>query len=333
MKITKLFAAMFVCVVISIIGGGITLAAGISDEDAAKLFEAMQQDPETIRCKELADKGDTQAVSEFAYRFFILGNTYAHERQDTWAVKSWMIAAEYGHAGAQFGIGWCYENGVGGLSKDNEKARYWYSKAAAQGLEEAQKKLGAGKTFWGIERSRQEQFEKELTHICEKYSQEITSHVSSFTRKLGMGYSHAEMWVEHVPDVVSVNDEEIRILAHIKITPPPLSGSNPFEIRISSAGLLDYVNGGYTNNIDKWSDVPDANFAYSPNPPNLGTGMKILTSVNDFLRDDNEEATGHIIYDTKTNGKQYFSIPCQTCAKIIGRFLEDASRLARKYTR
>ncbi len=48
------------------------------------------------------------------------------------AVEYFTTAAEGGHAEAQYRLGWCYQYGFG-VSKDLEKARYWFGKAAAQG--------------------------------------------------------------------------------------------------------------------------------------------------------------------------------------------------------
>ena len=41
-----------------------------------------------------------------------------------------------------YNVGNCYKNGIG-VTKDLNKAKEWYAKAAAQGYEKAQEKLGA----------------------------------------------------------------------------------------------------------------------------------------------------------------------------------------------
>jgi TPR repeat protein len=56
------------------------------------------------------------------------------------AVKWWLLAAEQGYADAQYGLGWCYENGSG-VDKDLSEAFKWYSKAAKQGHAGAKDRL------------------------------------------------------------------------------------------------------------------------------------------------------------------------------------------------
>ncbi len=50
-------------------------------------------------------------------------------------------SAESGNADAQYQMGTLYRKGQG-VTKDNEKAAYWYGKAAKQGLTNAQDDLG-----------------------------------------------------------------------------------------------------------------------------------------------------------------------------------------------
>ena len=57
------------------------------------------------------------------------------------AVKYGRIAADQGHADAQFGLGICYANGYG-VKKDPAEAVKWYRKAAEQGQADAQNNLG-----------------------------------------------------------------------------------------------------------------------------------------------------------------------------------------------
>ncbi len=56
------------------------------------------------------------------------------------AFKWWLLAAEQGYADAQYGLGWCYENGSG-VDKDLSEAFKWYSKAAKQGHAGAKDRL------------------------------------------------------------------------------------------------------------------------------------------------------------------------------------------------
>ena len=50
-------------------------------------------------------------------------------------------AADQGVAEAQFVLGLCYAEGVGGLQKDSKLAVFWLSKAAEQGNEDAKEAL------------------------------------------------------------------------------------------------------------------------------------------------------------------------------------------------
>ena len=60
-------------------------------------------------------------------------------------------AAELGHAGAQFNLGYMYSVGLG-VPRDMPKACYWYMKAAEQGQADAQVR----------EREREREREKDL---------------------------------------------------------------------------------------------------------------------------------------------------------------------------
>ena len=62
------------------------------------------------------------------------------ERNCEKALRLYLKAAESGHPGAEFSLGWMHENGRG-VAKDAEKAKSWYRKAADHGDPEAKKKL------------------------------------------------------------------------------------------------------------------------------------------------------------------------------------------------
>ena len=51
-------------------------------------------------------------------------------------------SADLGNTDAMYNLGMCYEQG-NGVTKDLSKAREWYTKAAAQGSEDAKTKLVA----------------------------------------------------------------------------------------------------------------------------------------------------------------------------------------------
>jgi TPR repeat protein len=62
-------------------------------------------------------------------------------KDDAEAVKWYRLAAEQGHAHAQFRLGAMYHSGDG-VPKDQARAAEWYTKAAEQGNAEAQARLG-----------------------------------------------------------------------------------------------------------------------------------------------------------------------------------------------
>jgi len=57
------------------------------------------------------------------------------------AVKWYRKAADQGSAEAQWGLGWMYRNGKGGLEQSDAMAIKWYQKAADQGCSAAQNNL------------------------------------------------------------------------------------------------------------------------------------------------------------------------------------------------
>lgn len=87
------------------------------------------------RAAEQIDQSDSDAQYslgwELRYRLFY----------DEKAVEWFRKAAEQGHAGAQYELGWCYSHGRG-VKKDLKKAVEWFRKAADQGYDAAQCELG-----------------------------------------------------------------------------------------------------------------------------------------------------------------------------------------------
>jgi hypothetical protein len=72
------------------------------------------------------------------------------------AVKWYRLAADQGHAKAQFNLGWCYYHGTG-VAKDKREAVKWYRLAADQGDVNAQYNLGlCYETGTGVEKNERE---------------------------------------------------------------------------------------------------------------------------------------------------------------------------------
>ena len=69
------------------------------------------------------------------------GEAYAAQHDNVRAFEQYRLAAEQGHAEAQYRLGVCYANGKG-VRKDTAEAAAWYRKAAEQGHAEAQYRLG-----------------------------------------------------------------------------------------------------------------------------------------------------------------------------------------------
>ena len=77
----------------------------------------------------------------------LLGDCYFNgwgvQKDEAEAVRLWALAAEQGHALAQYALGWCYRYGRGGLQQDEVRARQLYQQAAVQGHTEAINYLAA----------------------------------------------------------------------------------------------------------------------------------------------------------------------------------------------
>lgn len=72
------------------------------------------------------------STSESAEEQFRRGLTFAHDRNFVEAAKWYRLAAEKGHAEAQFFLGFQFWEGLG-VKKDEVEATRWYRKAAEQG--------------------------------------------------------------------------------------------------------------------------------------------------------------------------------------------------------
>ena len=107
---------------------------------------------DSIKCAALS--GDLDLQFSIGYSF-----EHGHEmgKQDiTEAVKWYRIAAENGHAAAQFTLGGCYDDGNGVL-QDKPEAAKWYRKAAEQGMPTAQFNLGVFyDNGWGVAKDNAE---------------------------------------------------------------------------------------------------------------------------------------------------------------------------------
>src|SRR6187549_3880744 len=79
------------------------------------------------------------------YYQYLIGNTFAWRntaRDDVFAVTWFQRSAEAGDPGGQYGLGFMYQWGRGGLDKDQQQARHWYDLAAQQDYAPAQADLG-----------------------------------------------------------------------------------------------------------------------------------------------------------------------------------------------
>ena len=62
------------------------------------------------------------------------------------ALQWYLKAAEKGHSGAEYSVGWLYEQGGNGVARDYQKATDWYRRAAAHGSRAAQLRLRTDST-------------------------------------------------------------------------------------------------------------------------------------------------------------------------------------------
>ena len=62
------------------------------------------------------------------------------------ALQWYLKAAEKGHSGAEYSIGWLYEQGGNGVARDYQKSMDWYRRAAAHGSRAAQLRLRTDST-------------------------------------------------------------------------------------------------------------------------------------------------------------------------------------------
>ena len=70
-----------------------------------------------------------------------IGQGHGVPQDDKTAVKWYKLAAEQGHALAQYNLGWVYDTGKG-VPQDYKTAVKWYTLAAEQGNARAQNNLG-----------------------------------------------------------------------------------------------------------------------------------------------------------------------------------------------
>lgn len=88
--------------------------------------------------KMAADKGNLQALCQLGV-IYINGNVVS--RDSALGIEYLTTSANGGYEQAQYLLGKCYLDGTKGITKDNDKARYWFKKAADQGYEKAKNEL------------------------------------------------------------------------------------------------------------------------------------------------------------------------------------------------
>ena len=92
------------------------------------------------KMKKQADMGNPDAQFAVAL-WYSIGGVFRKEPDTKAAIKYFSKAAGQGVVEAQYWLGWCYHTGSG-VAKDMNEAVKWYRKAAEQGLAEAQYVLG-----------------------------------------------------------------------------------------------------------------------------------------------------------------------------------------------
>ena len=91
-----------------------------------------------------------------AEQYVLQGQQHFRNQQREQAFKSFLRAAELGHAGAMWAVGVCYADGSG-VERNVTEAAKWYRKAAEKGDAKAQKSLGLCYAFGdGVEKDASE---------------------------------------------------------------------------------------------------------------------------------------------------------------------------------
>lgn len=125
--------------------GKLQLAADAGDREAQYLLSLMFFAGEGIKQNTLLGLKylEMAARAEQVDAQFNLGNYYnLYQMNYERAHYWWSLAAQQGLASAQLNLGGLYEKGLG-VTVDREQARYWYELAAAQGEGEARRALAA----------------------------------------------------------------------------------------------------------------------------------------------------------------------------------------------
>ena len=102
--------------------------------------EAIRKAKEAEEAKRRAEE-EARKKAEEARDGWEKGVLYYGQNKYKEAIKCFLIAAEYGHADAQFHLGVCYHNG-NGVGRNYKEAIKWFRKAAEQGHVDAQFQLG-----------------------------------------------------------------------------------------------------------------------------------------------------------------------------------------------
>ena len=112
-------------------------AGELSDEQLIKYTERKPCE----HCGSPAFVNLENVMKNKADKEFIAGNEFYESENYKEALKCYKLAAEHGHAGAQYVLGNCYYTRTGVKLNYSESIK-WYTLAAEQGLVEAQSSLG-----------------------------------------------------------------------------------------------------------------------------------------------------------------------------------------------
>ena len=100
---------------------------------------AFAQTSEGLELIRKANNGDSHAQNDLGWAY--QNGDYGLTRDYQQAVYWYTKAANQGYDTAQDNLGWMYGHGLG-VSQDYQMALYWYRKSAAQGNKYAQNSLG-----------------------------------------------------------------------------------------------------------------------------------------------------------------------------------------------
>ena len=172
-------------------------SADKSTSSVVKAAEMKNVEAKINRLMKVAEQGDVEVQH---YLGWLYNNGWGGIPKDDEKALYWWEKAAQEDADAQFKLGWMYRHGLG-VSKDLEKARYWLEKAAEQDHIYAEDKLREDR------RDAETQFEfgEEYYYGRGVVSKDLEKAVFSFEKAAEHGHAEAQFrlgWIYYYGDGV-----------------------------------------------------------------------------------------------------------------------------------